>query len=207
MSNKLAATVFVSMPFGENPDSPENEWTKLFEYGLKPLEREMAGLPEGVEHKPIKLWRADRSLESLNLKANVISGLEKCDLILAVLTTSIIDGSHGLRLTNPNVLWELGYADAIGKPIVALADSNDLRRLPVLAGIPNVCVYNHKLVQDIRIKDGPNALSGIARDLVQYISKARDESVRGPAAVAGSRTQYYTSRDIIGLPGMICSIF
>jgi len=33
--------VFVSMPFGENPESPENEWTKLYEQGLKPLESDL----------------------------------------------------------------------------------------------------------------------------------------------------------------------
>lgn len=31
-------SAFVSMPFGKNPDSRENEWTKLYEFGIKPLE-------------------------------------------------------------------------------------------------------------------------------------------------------------------------
>jgi hypothetical protein len=56
----MSDTIFVSMPFGDVPDSAHNEWTKLFEHGLKPLEHEMSGLPEGIHHVPVKLWRADR---------------------------------------------------------------------------------------------------------------------------------------------------
>jgi hypothetical protein len=191
------------MPFGDNPDSQDNEWTKLFEHGLRPLESEITGLPEGIDHIPVKLWRADRNLESLALKTNVLKGLESCDFLLAVLTTSVVRGTHGLRLTNPNVLWEMGYAEAIGKQIVVLADSHDLRRLPVLAGVPNVCVYNHKLVQQVSAKDAPSALTFIAKNLVQHIAKARDESQRGPTTLAGSRTRFYPSRDSVDLPDLI----
>lgn len=196
-------TIFVSMPFGDDPDSLHNEWTKLFEYGIKPLEHEMQELPEGICHVPVKLWRADRKLESLALKTNVIRGIERCDFLLAVLTTSVVRGTHGLRLTNPNVLWELGYAEAIGKQIVVLADSNDLRRLPVLAGVPNVCVYDHKLVQRVTPKDAPNVLPFIARNLVQHIAKASEETKRGPIGLVGSRARFYPSRDAVDLPTMI----
>lgn len=195
--------VFVSMPFGDNTDSPNNEWTKLYEYGLLPLEKEMSGLPEGVIHVPIKLWRADRNYESLTLKTNVIRGIERSSFILAVLTTSVVSGASGLRLTNPNVLWEMGYAEAIGKPIVVLADNNDLRRLPILAGMPNVCVYDHSIVQQISPKDAPRGLSFIAASLVQYINRAFEEAKSGPIGAHGSRARFYPSRDTIDLPFMI----
>jgi nucleoside 2-deoxyribosyltransferase len=199
----MPSKVFVSMPFGDHPDSPENVWTKLFEHGLKPLESDITGLPEGIQHVPVKLWRADRNLESLALKTNVIRGIERCEFMLAVLTTSVVRGTHGLRLTNPNVLWELGYAEAIGKPIVVLADNNDLRRLPILAGLPNVCVYDHKLVQRVKSKDAPQVLPLIARGLVQHIAQASEEAKRGPVGLHGSRARFYPSRDGVDLPAMI----
>ncbi len=199
----MSDTVFVSMPFGDDPDSPQNEWTKLFEHGLKQLEHEMTGLPDGIKHVPVKLWRADRKLESLALKTNVIRGIERCDFLLAVLTTSVIRGTHGLRLNNPNVLWEIGYAEAMGKQIVVLADNNDLRRLPVLAGVPNVCVYDHKLVRSVSFRDAPTVLSVIARNLVQHIAKASEEAKRGATGLAGSRARFYSSRDAVDLATMI----
>jgi hypothetical protein len=200
----MSAIVFVSMPFGKGPDSPNNEWTKLYDHGLKPLERDITGLPEGICHVPVRLWRADRNLESLALKTNVIRGIERCDYVLGVLTTAVVQGAHGLRLTNPNVLWELGYAEAIGKPIVVLADNNDLRRLPVLAGLPNVCVYDHKLVQRVSPKDAPSVLPPlIARNLVQHLAVASIEANRGSTGLAGSRARFYPCRDEVPLPEMI----
>ncbi|SRR5260370_35534781 len=72
----MATLAFVSMPFGDEPEFPDNEWTKLYDYGLKPLETDLPRLPEGIRHVPVKLWRADRNLESLTLKTNVIRGIE-----------------------------------------------------------------------------------------------------------------------------------
>jgi hypothetical protein len=203
VSDRMHSVVFVSMPFGDDPDSPDNEWSKLFEYGLKPLERHLTGLPEGIRHVPIKLWRADRNLESLTLKTNVMLGIERSAFVLCVLTTSVVRGTHGLRLTNPNVLWELGYAEAIGKPVVVLADNNDLRRLPILAGVPNVCVYDHNLVKRVRPRDASQVLGFIARNLVQHVTQALEESARGPISSHGSRARFYASRDAVDLPGMI----
>src|SRR5580704_18041641 len=168
----MPSLVFVSMPFGNAPESPSNEWTKLYDHGLKPLEGDLPHLPEGIQHVRVRLWRADRNLESLALKTNVIRGIELSTFVLCVLTTSVVRGTHGLRLTNPNVLWELGYAEAIGKPIVVLADNDDLRRLPILAGVPNVCVYDHRLVQRVKPKDAPEVLRVIARNLVQHMAQA-----------------------------------
>jgi hypothetical protein len=197
-------TAFVSMPFGNHPESPNNEWTKLYEYGLKPLESpELAGLPEGIKHTPIRLWRAARDLESLALKTNVIRGIEGCDFILCVLTTSVVSGSHGLRLTNPNVLWELGYAEAIGKPIVVLADNKDLRNLPVLAGVPNVYVYDHANVKKAAPAQAVARLAGISVGLVQHIARALIEVRRGTSGSAGSRARFYPSRDVIDVRELI----
>jgi hypothetical protein len=49
----MSDIAFVSMPFGKNPESPENEWTKLFTYGLMPLQEPIDGLPENILHEPI----------------------------------------------------------------------------------------------------------------------------------------------------------
>lgn len=191
---------FVSMPFGDDPESPDNEWTKLYEHGLRPLEEP---LPDVPDHKPIVLWRADRTLSALGLKENVIKLIERSTYVLCVLTTAVVDGSNGLRLSNPNVLWELGYAEAIGKPIVVLADNEDLRRLPVLAGKPNVCVYNHDDVQKATSQQAPVALCKIPRNLAPYVRQAGIDARRGRLPGQRGRAVVLPNRDALDLAAMI----
>lgn len=194
---------FVSMPFGDNPDSPENEWTKLFDYGLKPLEKKIDSLAGNIEHVPIKLWRADKAWESLNLKTNVMRGIENSTFIICVLTTGVSDGSSGLRLSNPNVLWELGYAEALEKPIVVLADDPSLSQLPILTGSPNVCTYDHTVVKESKVKNAKDSLKHIAKNLVPYIQIASQEAQKGYRSGKKTNAIAYPKRDSINLVEMI----
>lgn len=194
---------FVSMPFGKDPDSPENEWTKLYDYGLKPLEQEIGNLVEGIKYVPIKLWRADKAWESLNLKTNVMRGIENSTFIICVLTTKVTDGSAGLRLSNPNVLWELGYAEALGKPIVVLADDPSLSQLPILTGSPNVCTYDHEVVKATKVTNAKDSLSHIAKNLSPYIQMASREAKKGFRVGGRTNIIAYPKRDAIDLVKMI----
>jgi hypothetical protein len=203
MGGKLMTDIaFVSMPFGDNPESPENEWTKLFEYGLKPLEGKLDGLPDNIKHIPTKLWRADKNLKSLGLKLNVMCGIDQATFMICILTTSIAEGTNGLRLTNPNVLWELGYAEALGKPIIVMADDPSLAQLPILTGFPNVCTYNHKVVHETKVKDAPDSLKHIAKNLVPYILQASDDARIGRHNYR-TRAIAFANRDAVDLISMI----
>ena len=199
----MSDIAFVSMPFGDDPDSPENEWTKLFNFGLKPLETTIDCLADGIEHIPIKLWRADKGWESLNLKTNVMRGIENSTFIICVLTTKVLDGSQGLRLSNPNVLWELGYAEALGKPIVVLADDPSLSQLPILTGSPKVCTYDHQVVKATKVKNAKDSLSHIATNLAPYIQMASREAKKGFRSGGRTNIMAYPKRDSIDLIGMI----
>jgi hypothetical protein len=130
-------------------------------------------------------------------------GIEQSTYMICVLTTAVMDGTHGLRLSNPNVLWELGYAESLGKPIIIMADDPSLSQLPILTGQPNVCIYNHKLVQEAKVNEAPEALKTIAKNLVPYVAQASQDAVRG--AMAGHRTRAlaYAKRDLINLADMI----
>lgn len=201
----MTDTAFVSMPFADNPDSLEDEWTKLFEYGLRPLEEKMDGLPENIEHVPIKLWRADRNLESLSLKLNVIRGIEQATFMICVLTASVIDGKNGNRMTSPNVEWELGFADALGKPIIAMADNPKFSELPILTGFPNIFIYDHKLVQNTNENDAPEKLLHIAKSLAPWLLKASEEARKGNLLRKRTRAIAYSNRDVVDLNSMISS--
>jgi len=196
----MVSRAFVSMPFGEKAESSDNEWTRLFKYGLQPLESAIEEYPSYV---PIQLWRADRNLSSLGLKTNVTQAIESSTFILCVLTTKVVDGTHGLRLSNPNVLWELGYAEASDKPVVVLVDDDSLRPLPILAGQANVCRYKHDLIKNLPESEVPRVLRNIARDLVPFVEQAVKDAARGPIHPLRAKAMVYSSRDAVDLPGLI----
>jgi hypothetical protein len=193
---------FVSMPYGVDPESPQNEWSMLFDYGLKPLERKMRGKPD---FEPIRLLRADRELRDLNLKNHVKELIQDSALIIGVLTTTPFQTRKGkeLRISNPNVLWELGYAEAHGKPIVVLADHSSIKDLPVLAGTPSVCNYNHKLVQAATQKDATKTLAHIAHELAPYVILGLGLARSGNARQNGRGARVYSGRERIGLGEVI----
>lgn len=192
---------FVSMPFGDRPESSENEWTRLFEHGLKPLESDTPIVAQYSDYLPIKLVRADREWQSLLLKSNVRELIEDCSFVLSVLTTLSTDGAHGPRLSNPNVLWELGYAEALGKPIIVLADNESVRQLPILAAGPNICIYNHDLVKAATTPESQAVLKSIAQNLVPFIKLAVEASRNGTTHRRTARV--YPSRDTIKLAELI----
>lgn len=194
---------FVSMPFGDDPEMLENEWTKLFNHGLLPLQGKIDGLPKNITHTPIKLWRADRNLSSLSLKVNVMKGIEQSAFVICVLTSSLVKGTSGLRLTNPNVLWELGYAEALGKPIVVMADDPSLSQLPILTGTPNVCTYNHTVVRETKAKDAPEVFQNIAKNLVPFITQALEDARRGSSNRHRASALTFSSRESVDLASMI----
>ncbi len=185
--------VFVSMPFGDEPESMKNEWTSLYDFGLKPIENLM-------KDNNIVLLRADRDLEGLSLKENVTGLIDKSCFVLCVLTTSVVDGTHGIRLSNPNVLWELGYSEAIGKPIVVLIDNSSLRDLPVLAGQPNACVYHSRLIGT----DSPEVdLKQIAPNLQPHFKKALEMQKHPLISRGHPHADIFANRDAINLPELI----
>lgn len=199
----MPRTAFVSMPFGRKPKSAENEWTKLFDHGIKPLQ---AGLREVKGYRRITIWRADTTLKSLALKTNVMRQIEQATFVLAILTTSVVEKEGGeRRISNPNVLWELGYAEAIGKPIVVLADNEDARSLPLLAGLPNVCTYEHRAVQGIGSSNAAAALRHIAVNLAPYVMEACEDAKRGRPMSPVSHAVTYPNRDDINLAGLVSS--
>jgi nucleoside 2-deoxyribosyltransferase len=87
------AVCFVAMPF-------DGELQYLFLYLELYLER----------HFNLKLWRADRRPGTGLVVTKVREQIVRCDLLLAEISSS-----------NPNVLYEIGLAHALGKPVIMLS--------------------------------------------------------------------------------------
>lgn len=157
---KSTYSIFVSMKFGVDPTDPKNEWTKLFEGAIEPFETEN----EDTSSYKLKIVRADHTLKDLGLKEHVKRCIEECDIVLAVLSDS------------QNVFWEVGYAEALEKPIVFMANQSDINqhRIPVLAGQPIFFQYNHDLV--VQASGSPEVLrqtlAPIRKNLGPYFERA-----------------------------------
>ena len=91
------ANAFVLMPFDEDS-------TALYTDFIQPV----------LEQHGFVVERADDIENNRNILRDVISGINNCDLVVAELTGN-----------NPNVLYELGLAHALRKPVIHLTQSLD----------------------------------------------------------------------------------
>lgn len=170
--------VFASMPFGENPESDQNEWTRLYNHGIKCCEqlaledRLFASSNMTQGQRTLTIARADFNLKALGLKENVRFHIDVCDFMICVLT--IQKGSDALL--NPNLLWEIGYAEARRKPIVFLGNDECVRRIPALVGSDNLfCLFEPQLFEpDSKLGRLEDHGARVAKDLMPFIRAAID---------------------------------
>lgn len=125
---------FVVMPF-----SDDLSW--VFDDVLAPLLR-------GLDYEPI---RADTTLNQQNLLADIITGITESDVIIADLT--------GL---NPNVMYELGLAHGLRRPVIMLTqaintapfDLRSYRLTPYTDRYPDVEALKNALKQTLEAHIG-----------------------------------------------------
>jgi hypothetical protein len=101
--HRETVTSFVLMPFS-------NSYTFVYEYGIKPALAKLAGDPNSIT-----VARAD---EKLALSANKVQEVEAAIRSNDIIVIDLSD-------YNPNVLWELGYCQALGKRIIPISQSID----------------------------------------------------------------------------------
>jgi len=83
--------VFVLMPFAD-------EFTDVWKLGIKP----------SVEGLDLSCMRADDFMHTKNVMDVIRDNIRRARLVIADMTTN-----------NPNVFYELGYAHALGKPLLS----------------------------------------------------------------------------------------
>ena len=99
MSERSKPFAFVMMPFSEVFDD-------IYQYGIKPACEEAGVLPR----------RIDEQIFTGNILERIYSQIAQADVVISDLTSR-----------NPNVYYETGYAQALGKRIILLTQSaNDI---------------------------------------------------------------------------------
>ncbi len=106
------------------PDPPQRAWAapppaEPYVFVVMPFETDWSSnVREAIDHAcgnathlfaGLRWQRADDITEPGRITDQIISAIERSDLLIADITGS-----------NPNVLFELGYADALNKPIIVL---------------------------------------------------------------------------------------
>ena len=128
-------TAFVVMQFG----SPYDE---LFDEVIGPVCRRL----------DVKAFRASDIYRPSVILQDIIQGLADSEVVVAEITP-----------TNANVFYELGYAHALGKPVILLAEEGT--RLPFDLSGYRVIFY----------KDAIRGKSGLEADLYQHLSNILNE--------------------------------
>jgi hypothetical protein len=98
---------FVIMPIGVRGTVKYEEFLKVYNYIIK----------ETVESLGYKCTRADEIPESGMIPAQIDISLKEADLVIADLTDK-----------NPNVMYEVGFRQALGRPLIMIAQ--DIAGLP-----------------------------------------------------------------------------
>lgn len=105
---------FVMMPYSEASDD-------LYRKAILPA----------LDSLPILALRADKmGQREITVKAHVESAVRSADLCIADITGN-----------NPNVIYELGYAYAKGKPVIVIQEAKDRKRTPI--NLFNIVILNY----------------------------------------------------------------
>lgn len=169
--------VFVSMPYGRDDES-KSYWNKFYQFAIL----SMKSIFEGRGYT-VNFVRPKEEPSALRLKEGVKDLIERCDICLAVIT--------GL---NPNVFWEVGYAESRGKPLIFVVEEgvNEAEYSPVLVADALKEFY------DGRIFNQPRPDKAQVLDFQERLLRFFDIGVKVVKGSAQPSPQYRVFSDRIG---------
>lgn len=156
-------TAFLSIPYGREHEH------RIYWAALGAAITEVAKELESVE---LVIRSAENEVNALALKKSVSRQIDQCDFTVAVTTGR-----------NPNIFWEIGYTEALGKPVVYLVDeeTEDLAESPVLIAEALKCPYKASQLVDVATtKRVPEALSAKLQSHLAQAVKAVKATPRKP---------------------------
>jgi nucleoside 2-deoxyribosyltransferase len=162
---------FLSLPYGSTP--AERVYWGNFRAAIRTV-------AASFTDPPLQIICADEEVEALRLTQHVGALIDKADFTIAVITGA-----------NPNVLWEIGYTDGQGKPVVILNDADDpaAARSPVLLAEILKCTYSSSMLERMsRTTELPNEFTDrFSRFLSKAIRLALGQRIPNIALVRSNR--------------------
>ena len=125
--------VFMAMPFSD----PYND---LYSHVFEPV----------CEKCDLVAYRSDKTYETGIIIAEIVQKMFRSHIIVAEITPNP---------ANPNVYYEVGFAHALGKPVILVADRNCPHKLPFDISPFKVLFYDNKIA----------GKESIIKDLVGYL--------------------------------------
>ena len=171
---------FVLMPFDEGS-------TALYTDFIRPV----------LEEKGLTVARADDIESNRNILRDVIEGIDKCDLVVAELTGN-----------NPNVLYELGLAHALRKPVLHLTQNIDdvpfdlrsYRMIEYSRDFSKIGEAKEKLGSNARaFSDGRSSFGNPVTDF--YVAPASRSVERDPTSLGTQRSDQRSGEEHHNLAG------
>lgn len=97
----------------------------------KELDSVFAVIEDALQQTGITCDRADKALQVGKLAANVVESIQKAGLVIA-----------DISYENPNVYYELGIADTLGRDVLLIYDAGILKNIPADKKDTLYCSYN-----------------------------------------------------------------
>jgi hypothetical protein len=97
----------------------------------KEFDSVFAVIEDALQQTGIECYRADKELQVGKLAANVVQSIQKAGLVIA-----------DISYENPNVYYELGIADTLGRDVLLIYDANILKNIPADKMGTLYCAYN-----------------------------------------------------------------
>lgn len=194
--------VFVSSPFGTDPNNVTNVWTVFFDEVMDKLGEEIE--PDGT----LRIVRAGRELRDLALRTDVETLIDNSAVMVAVLApnnpnSESIDPAHCF---NANVMWEIGYAQALGKPVVLLVESRVMELRPELIRSMNACAYDHPLLKtNESIEQNRSKYNQIINNVTPYVRRALEQARTGLDGIHQSKARIHRLREDLHLDSLIAT--
>lgn len=142
VSNKTNFKCFILMPYGKS-DEDRKKFNDVFTKGIQVTAKR-------VLNCDVLFFRADMTLKAFELAKNVHSHIEEADFCIADITDS-----------NPNVLYELGYAKAKGKELIIITQDDG----PYPIDISNMIISKYST-------DDDDAFEILSQNLASSIERA-----------------------------------
>lgn len=148
----------------------------------KEIARDTADHPRSGWIESLELYRVDEGHGAVDIMDDLLKHMREATLCIADISGN-----------NPNVLWELGYAMALEKPVIIL--SQDIETAPFDVSSYRMLTYSRDQLEDSLVIPLADQISGVFRDLPEVTAFPEEFAFARTLAMSVATPAYFLDPD------------